>query len=169
MGTTVADGSGDWSLDTGALSDGAHSFTAVATDAAGNTGPASSAVAVTVEPRLVFDLTFLGPGFGFIIQGDGDYDQAGRSVSSAGDVNGDGFDDLIVGAPKGNDGGGYAGEAYVVFGSGSGFGSDVGGRQVIDLTSLAAAEGFIIQGDAFVDNAGRSVSSAGDVNGDGFD
>ena len=48
---------------------------------------------------------------------------AGFSVSSAGDVNGDGFDDLIVGAPCGDDGGTDAGEAYVVFGKASGFGT----------------------------------------------
>ncbi len=46
-------------------------------------------------------------------------------MSSAGDVNGDGFDDLIVGAFGGDDGGIWAGEAYVVFGSGSGFGTAV--------------------------------------------
>ena len=40
---------------------------------------------------------------------------------------------------------------------------------MIDLTSVSAAEGIIIQGDTAVDTAGRSVSSAGDVNGDGFD
>ena len=57
----------------------------------------------------------------------------------------------------------------MIFGSASGFGSDVGGRQVIDLTSLTASQGFIIQGDAVSDRAGRSVSSAGDVNGDGYD
>ena len=63
-----------------------------------------------------------------------------------------------------------AGEAYVIFGSAGGFGIDVGGRQVIDLTSLSAAEGFIIQGVIRLsDSAGFSVSSAGDVNGDGFD
>ncbi|MCP4306408.1 MAG: hypothetical protein GY788_16390, partial [bacterium] len=102
-----------------------HSFSATATDAAGNTSSAA-AVDVTVGPSTVYDLTFLGPGFGFIVQGDVAGDWAGRGVSSAGDVNGDGFDDLIVGAPRGDDGGSYAGEAYVVFGSGSGFGSDVG-------------------------------------------
>ena len=95
------------------------------------------------------------------MQGDGAYDQAGRSVSSAGDVNGDGFDDLIVGAPYGDDGGNRAGEAYVLYG-GSGLGD-------IDLSSLTADQGFIVQGDAVIDRAGTSVSSAGDVNGDGFD
>lgn len=122
-----------------------------------------------VGGRQVVDLTTLSPAQGFIIQGDTTGDGAGSGVSSAGDVNGDGFDDLIVGAPFGADGGTNAGEAYVVFGSGSGFGADVGGRQVIDLTTLSAAQGFIIQGDDGADNAGSSVSAAGDVNGDGFD
>ncbi len=108
------------------------------------------------------DLAGLTASQGFIIQGDAANDYAGFSVSSAGDVNGDGFDDLIVGAPYGDDGGGYAGEAYVVFGKASGFG-------IVDLTSLTATQGFIIQGDVASDRAGWSVSSAGDVNGDGFD
>ncbi len=53
---------------------------------------------------------------GFVINGIDPFDQSGRSVSGAGDVNGDGLADLIVGAlgadPGGNDG---AGETYVVF------------------------------------------------------
>ncbi len=118
--------------------------------------------------RRVIDLTNLAVGDGFIIQGDADNDQAGRSVSSAGDVNGDGYADLIVGARQGDDGGSNAGEAYLVFGKASGFGSSMGGRRVIDLANLAAGDGFIIQGDADNDQAGVSVSSAGDVNGDGF-
>ena len=44
-------------------------------------------------------------------------DQAGYSVSAAGDVNGDGIDDLIVGAPRGGNGGTNAGQAYVIYGS----------------------------------------------------
>ncbi|MCP4306135.1 MAG: hypothetical protein GY788_14900, partial [bacterium] len=123
-----------------------------------------------VASRQVIDLTGLTAAEGFIIQGDEGGDRAGFSVSSAGDVNGDGFDDLIVGASYGDDGGGTAGEAYVVFGTDAGFGTpDVASRQVIDLTGLTAAEGFIIQGDSGDDEAGSSVSSAGDVNGDGFD
>jgi hypothetical protein len=108
------------------------------------------------------DLTTLAPAAGFIIQGDFDFDFAGISVSSAGDINGDGFDDLIVGASAGGSGGIYPGEAYVIFGKASGFTN-------IDLTSLAPAAGFIIRGDLDGDLAGRSVSSAGDLNGDGFD
>ena len=124
---------------------------------------------VDVGGRQVIDLANLSASDGFIIQGDANYDNAGRSVSNAGDVNGDGIDDFIVGAHYGNDGGTDAGEAYVIFGRTTGFGVDVGGRQVIDLESLSASDGFIIQGDANYDNAGRSVSNAGDVNGDGID
>ena len=123
-----------------------------------------------VDGRQVVDLTTLSPARGFIIQGDVELNRTGWSVSDAGDVNGDGFGDVIVGAPLGDDGGRWAGEAYVVFGGNSGFGTpDANGRQVVDLTMLTAARGFIIQGDASFDGAGESVSAAGDVNGDGFD
>jgi hypothetical protein len=70
LGTTVASGAGAWIFTNGVLGQGPHSFTATATDAAGNTGAASTALGVTLDARLVFDLTILGPNFGFIIQGD---------------------------------------------------------------------------------------------------
>lgn len=106
----------------------------------------------------------LDPTEGFLIQGDVAGDRAGWSVSDAGDVNGDGFDDVIVGARTGDDGGANAGEAYVIFGKATGFGT-------VDLTTLSAADGFIIQGavDVGYSSTGHSVSAAGDVNGDGFD
>ena len=110
----------------------------------------------------LIDLTGLSATDGFKIQGDASYDNAGISVSSAGDVNGDGFADILVGARINASGGLAAGAAYVIFGRGSGFGS------LIDLTGLSAANGFKIQGDVAYDNAGTSVSAAGDVNGDGF-
>ncbi len=49
LGTTVASGGGAWSLTTGVLTEGSHSLTATATDAAGNTGPASSPLLVTID------------------------------------------------------------------------------------------------------------------------
>jgi hypothetical protein len=113
------------------------------------------------------DLTNLAPADGFLIQGDLAFDQLGRSAS-AGDVNGDGYDDLIVGAPFGDNGGTDAGEAYVIFGKAALPGTLVGGRQMLDLTTLSPNDGFIIQGDTLVDRAGMSVAAAGDVNGDGY-
>jgi hypothetical protein len=98
---------------------------------------------------------------GFAIQGDASGDRAGFSVSAIGDFNHDGFDDLIVGAPDGDDAGNGAGEAYVLFGHAGVFTN-------IDLTNLAVSQGFTIRGAATDDNAGWSVSGAGDVNGDGF-
>jgi len=110
----------------------------------------------------LIDLTGLSSANGFKIQGDSEYNQAGVSVSSAGDVNGDGFDDILVGAHCNSSGGYAAGAAYVIFGKSGDFGT------LIDLTGLSANDGFKIQGEADHDYAGFSVSSAGDVNGDGF-
>ena len=80
----------------------------------------------------------------------------GTSVSGAGDVNGDGFADLIVGAPN------YGvGNSYVVFGR-----TDTA---AVDLSPLAPnSGGFIITGVSPGDRGGNSVSAAGDVNGDGL-
>jgi len=100
---------------------------------------------------------------GFRINGIATFDSSGRSVSSAGDVNGDGIDDLIIGASAADPNGSYSGQSYVVFGSRSGFGS------ALNLSTLNGSNGFRINGIAAEDYSGRSVSSAGDVNGDGID
>ena len=78
-------------------------------------------------------------------------------------MNGDGFDDLIVGAPGADPNGSYSGASYVVFGQAGGFAAD------IDLSDLDGTNGFQISGEAAGDCSGLSVASAGDVNGDGFD
>jgi hypothetical protein len=74
-------------------------------------------------------------------------------VSSAGDVNGDGYADVIVGARY------YAGEgaAFVFLGSASGIGDRVASSAHVRLEAGQEGAQF-----------GSSVSSAGDVNGDGY-
>jgi hypothetical protein len=164
--TTTVAADGSWSVQTGEMGFGSRSFTATITDLAGNVSPVSTPMSVSI----IADLTTLAPSQGFIIQGDAAGDLAGFSVSSAGDVNGDGFEDVIVGAGFGDDGGLDAGEAYVIFGSAAGPGMlDATGRKLIDLTSLTPEQGFVIQGDSASDGIGTTVSYAGDVNGDGFD
>jgi Ca2+-binding RTX toxin-like protein len=112
-----------------------------------------------------------GPGAldgtnGFVLFGADFYDYSGASVSSAGDVNGDGFADLIVGAPRAESEGGAEeeGESYVVFGKASWVGTPF-----LNLASLNGTNGFRLAGIDEDDLSATSVSTAGDVNGDGFD
>jgi hypothetical protein len=97
---------------------------------------------------------------GFKINGVTPFDYTGSAVDTAGDVNGDGIDDVVIGAWDSN--AGRTGASYVVFGKISGFGAS------FDLSSLNGTNGFRISGPAANDESGFSVSSAGDVNGDGF-
>ena len=119
--------------------------------------------------RSTVNLDNLSGSAGFVILGDGADDGLGISVSGAGDINGDGYADIIVGANRADDGGQDAGEAYVIFGTGQGFGQTVGGVQTLDLSELNATTGFAIRGDFAGDGLGTSVSGAGDINGDGYD
>ncbi len=91
--------------------------------------------------------------------GENVYDYAGWSVASAGDVNGDGINDIIIGADSNDEGGSGAGQTYLIFGKPSGW--------TMDTAISAASASFI--GENAGDNSGRSVASAGDVNGDGLD
>jgi Ca2+-binding RTX toxin-like protein len=109
------------------------------------------------------DLSSLDGNNGFRLDGVAAGDTSGASVNMAGDVNGDGFADLIVGAPEADPNGMmFAGSSYVVFGKVSGFTS------ALDLATLNGANGFRLDGAAAFDKSGFSVSAAGDINGDGF-
>ncbi|MFN7143931.1 MAG: MopE-related protein [Myxococcota bacterium] len=90
------------------------------------------------------------------IEGAAAGDSVGFSVAGAGDFDGDGLADVIVGAPGADAGGSDAGGAYVFFGPLAG-------------TMSASTAALILTGDSAGDGAGYSVASAGDVDGDGFD
>jgi hypothetical protein len=98
---------------------------------------------------------------GFVINGVSAIDLSGRSVSDAGDVNGDGLADLIIGALLDDPNASNAGGSFVVFGTSS--------TTAIELSDVEAGTGgFVINGVSGNDRSGLSVSGAGDVNGDGL-
>ncbi len=89
------------------------------------------------------------------LQGESSSDLAGTSVAMLGDTDGDGFDDLGVGAVGDGTGGSGAGAAYLVYGPVSG-NFDLGGA---DVTAIGENAG---------DQAGYAVAGGGDTNGDGY-
>ncbi|MDB5469835.1 MAG: hypothetical protein JWR84_1395 [Caulobacter sp.] len=101
---------------------------------------------------------------GFVISGGAASDLTGHTVSSAGDVNADGIDDLLIGAlyadPAG--GGADAGQSYVLFGR-------TGGYTSVDLSLLNGLTGFAVGGGTAGGFSGQSVTAAGDLNNDGID
>ena len=104
------------------------------------------------------DLASFGPQDGFVIDGTRNCCGA-ASLAAAGDVNGDGLDDVIIGSPVGLSPG-PVGSAYVVFGKTS--------TEPVHVDTLGAA-GFRIAGVSNEDLTGFAVSGAGHVNGDGLD
>jgi len=111
---------------------------------AGDTGPGRAYVFV-YERGALLPRTLLSP------IGQQSNEAFGQSIANAGDVNGDGYPDLIVGAPNSNAGGNHRGRAYVFYG---GPGAD-------------GSPDLVLTGENSNDNFGTSVG-AGDVNGDGY-
>lgn len=109
-----------------------------------------------------FKLSRLNGKNGFALNGQNAFDDTGVSVAGAGDINGDGLDDVIVGAFRADANGLSSGSSYVVFGRPSGSVASV------DLSSLNGGNGFRLDGARELDHSGRAVSGAGDINGDGF-
>ncbi len=103
---------------------------------------------------------FVGDGGGFAIKGQAAGDHAGITMTSIGDLNGDGKAEILIGA-TGNDTGGLdAGAAYVVWGKST--------ATAVNLSSVASGVGgFKIIGQAAGDEAGASLGSIADLNGDG--
>ncbi|MFO0039070.1 MAG: beta strand repeat-containing protein [Synechococcaceae cyanobacterium] len=134
------------------------------TDLFGNNGSAGTTPALSYDTRFAVELSAIAAGEGgFVIHGQSAGDSSGWSVASAGDVNGDGLTDLIVGAKAGDPDltRADAGRSYVVFGSTA--------TTAIELSAIASGSGgFVINGQSANDESGISVASAGDVNGDGL-
>ena len=91
------------------------------------------------------------------------YDYAGTSVTNAGDINGDGIDDIAIGAIGSDSNGSNSGSVYIVYGKSTGF------TATVSLSGLDGTNGFRIAGIAAGDQTGISVSGRGDYNDDGID
>lgn len=106
-----------------------------------------------IDPNIYYSVVFGVPG------------GAGAAVASLGDINGDGFGDLAIGAWAVDLPGDYgyprvdAGQTYVVFGRSGGLGAD------LDLSALDGSNGFTLNG---IRSSGFSIAGVGDINGDGI-
>lgn len=90
-----------------------------------------------------------------------DYDKFGLSISTAGDLNKDGFDDFIIGAYKNDEKGElYSGKVYLVYGKESSWGKNIQIQDIAEGSFLPESPGA---------RAGYSVSFAGDPCGSDFD
>jgi cytochrome c peroxidase len=139
-------------------------------------GPASPGEPESPRVFVVFGRPGLGAGgnidvdsldgtSGFVIEGfTPRFASDGLQVASAGDSNGDGIDDLIIGESDAAPGGrNLAGAAYVLFGS-----EGLGQGGSLDVSTLDGASGFAIWGRQALDRLGTSVAGPGDVDGDGL-
>lgn len=126
-----------------------------------NNYDAGTSYVVFGKPNLTnINLASLSPPDGFKINGV-NASHLGFSVRRAGDVNGDTFEDIIIGAPGIVS---SAGISYVIFGK-----NESEGFSDIDLSNLKPSDGVAIYGASSGDRSGWSVSGAGDVNCDGTD
>lgn len=116
------------------------------------------------EYPAVLELSELDADTGFIINGNAALDFFGASVTGLIDFNGDGLDDILVGAPIADPGGiDGAGMSYIIFGSMDDFPLE---RRISEFSEDQIVK---IYGVAPQDRSGRSVSGAGDINCDGLD
>ncbi|MFK7956213.1 MAG: integrin alpha [Lysobacterales bacterium] len=98
---------------------------------------------------------------GFVLTGEAGQ-RLGDALASAGDINGDGVDDFVVGAKSDNEAGTEAGAVYVVYGRSQGFPASIG---VADLVS--SGQGMKLLGQAASDKVGDRLALGGDIDRDG--
>ncbi|MBS0351114.1 MAG: FG-GAP repeat protein, partial [Proteobacteria bacterium] len=117
----------------------------------------------SIGNKTAISLSVLDGFNGFKLDGESKADSAASNtmVSDIGDINGDGYADLIIGADYYPAGGGV-GRSYVVFGH-----SEIIEEGIFNLSSLNGVNGFKLDGENINDLSGRAVSGAGDLNGDG--
>ncbi len=107
------------------------------------------------------DLDTIEGSLGVTFDGENEDDQAGISISSAGDINDDGYDDILIGANRFNS---VAGRVYLIYGNLSTTTTN------LDLADVGGGiSGAKFDGEAAGDGAGISVAAAGDVDADGVD
>ena len=150
-------------LGAGDFNDDGYSDVVIGAREVGKQGPGQ---AVVIEGSATPDDCDLAAGCiaDATLSGAGPLALFGTAVGSAGDVNGDGYDDLLVGAPNFSPGSGAGGQAYVFSGSDAGISSCALAERCKADTTLTRGAG------AFgTSTLGGTVTGAGDLNGDGFD
>ena len=152
-----------WTTDEFKISGGTHVIHAVALDLAGNVSkPSEEAVMLVAVEQKHLKLAELDKRTGIILKGGDRYDEAGFTVAGVGDVNGDGMDDVAIGARGARAGNNSPGVVYLLFGSRSPFPAE------IDLSRIGEGTGAVLQGGRYDDNTGGAIAGAGDVNADGI-
>lgn len=169
--TNVAAGAGGFKIVGGGGGDAVGSVLAALSDQNGDgrseiligvrddsTGGANAGAVYVVDGKAtggVVNLANVANGIGGYIITGAAQDDAGAAVANAGDVNGDGRDDILIGAPRSD-------RAYVVYGQ--------SGHANVDLANVRnGVGGFQIVGEAAGDLDGLSVTGGVDLNRDGIE